>query len=260
MRKPRLVPITLAMLIGAMIFPGDARAQFAIFEKLFEKLTDVSFSTGINSADLVEGGTLGFSQFGVELLYNTGYAGATSTVTRTLTEVKISHTENKVDSVFTYTAKKVDDPDSAEWRFELGLGYGQISGLSVQTEQYTTRGAVREFPSASMYAAHATGLYGGLRSGLIQTVNLQADDELGNTKRGSGSAFQAGVVVGYAPSLAKWIPGIDAQKVFPFVELGWIHREFASIDWTGDVVPPELPKELDVGGWQVNFGVQMGVK
>ena len=132
------------------------------------------------------------------------------------------------------------------------MGYGQISTLNLSTSGYRVNGSVRELPAASLYATHIpTALYAGLRSGLIQTSNLQAYDAEGATLRASGTAFQGGVVAGIAP---------DAFSIFPFAEIGWVYRTFGSLDWSGDTVPPELPRRLDVGGWQLVVGIQTALQ
>lgn len=247
--------LSLALSVAAA---GGAHAQLSIFEEIFDRLTDVSLYVGSNlTSNDIGSANLNVSQFGIELIYD--IAATTQAVPGqpadsvdwTWTGTQVRRGGTGADTTYTYSMAYRAPPVDTVMTFELGLGYGQTSAIEMLTEEYTVVGSVRDFPSASLYVSdERSSFYAGLRSGLIQTSGLQAYDAAGTTLRASATAFQVGGLIGYAPRLF---------SVFPFLEAGWVFRQFGSIDWEGDVVPTELPRRLNLSGWQLVAGVQVSV-
>jgi hypothetical protein len=281
-RKPSMHPFTrsLSTLAAVLAVPlSSAHAQFVTLEKVFEKLTDVSVYAGRSfSGDAGRTGDRQLAQFGVELFIALGTISRplkpesaasktqrdtvsartprdstpADTLLRTLTEVTRKSVGGVVEMTETYTVKRRPLTADTTVRFELGLGYGQISGVQQQTGPYTIRGTVRELPSVSLYTTFThSGLYLGLRSGVIQATGLQIYDEAGVTKRAAPTAFQIGASLGWSPAFL---------GAFPFVEGGWMQRRFNSLDWNGDTVAVGIPRDINLSGWQVLAGVQIPLR
>jgi hypothetical protein len=248
------------VVVGALgiCLPPRANAQFSIFESLFERVTDVSFYVGSNlTSDVLRDHALNISQFGMEVLYTIGArtvpiaSQPRDSVRWVWTQTEVRRTDGQVDTVYHYTMAARPSPSDTVVTVELGLGYGQISGVEFAAEDMMVQGTVREFPAASIYVSHVpTSVYVGLRSGLVEARDLHAYDASGTTTRASPTSFQFGGMLGYAPAF---------ESFFPFVELGWVLREFGSVDWEGDVVDPVLPRRIDLSGWQVVVGVQVNL-
>lgn len=263
MKLCRPVPVMVIALSTLLVAPRPAEAQIGSFDKIFDKVTDLNFYAGTNfTSDALRERDNRPSQFGVELIYHLGTRRAASgtppkpvsrdSVKRTWIESEVTTSQGASEITNKYTITPAESTEPELLRFELGLGYGQISGIEHEVDQYTVTGMVREFPSASAYVTWVPlALYGGVRTGLLQTSGLHAYDASGNTRRANASAFQFGGVVGFAPRVA---------ALFPFIEAGYMFRDIQTIDWGGDVVPPAIPRRLDLSGWQVMFGIQLSLK
>lgn len=158
----------------------------------------------------------------------------------------------------------LDLPSSEAAPLELGLGTSFMTGFRAEEETLDLRGAMRAFPSISVYVSMPEWLdkenvvpYAGLNFGLLELWNAQiygrSGDENDRIEHGvSGETFEMGVTAGLAFEFA-------ASNSF-FVEGGVRRRKFASLDYSltdGDPSIPELwPLELDASGWLVALGFQ----
>lgn len=221
-RRGRLAvrPSTLA-LAALLLFPLPAHAQLGIVESLFRNVTDVGFYAGrgnyLPASETLRTGSWGLNSFGLELLFGVGETDST-----------------------------------AAWTYELAVGYGQIAGFELKNQDLDLRGAIRELPAITIYASHEpTGLYLGLRSGLLQTHSLQLYDSEGSTFTGAAQSFQLGAALGYARLV---------QGVYPFIEGGWMLRNFPGIEWKSPKIPEGVPRSLRLSGWQLLVGMQVALK
>lgn len=253
-------------LAAALALPAPVQAQLGLVEGLFRNVTDVAFyyarSEPLPDRDELETGDFGIYGFGVELLFGVGAntrrrviaaadPGAVRYVPR---ELRVERAGGDVDSVFVYDVVRPGATVQVDtlWLFELGIGYGQLAGFDLAAEGTSMSGAVRELPALSFYATHdPSGVYFGVRSGLLQTNALSVYLSDGTSVTGSAQTFQLGGVLGY---------GVDIGPMFPFVEAGYMLRHFPGLEWRSSTVPPEVPRTLTLSGWQVLVGVQVGLK
>ena len=227
MRK--LATALSATLLGlGLATPGHA--QLGMVESLFRNVTDVGFYVGRGNflpvSHSLETGDYGLYNFGVELLFAV-----------VPTEEPAEGEEEGPDPTFTY---------------ELGVGYGQIAGFYSKVEGLDLRAAVRELPAISFYVSHEpTGVYAGMRTGLLQTHALQGYMDDGRAFSGNAQSFQLGAALGYA---------LPVGGTYAFLEGGWMLRHFPSIEWRGSDLPAELPRSLRLSGWQLLVGLQVPIR
>lgn len=255
----RAAGLALAFL-GTWTSPGEA--QFGLVESLFSRVTDISFYGARGDlAPRQEGleAKGGLQGFGVELLFQVGAvtrpaepesAAVRDTVVLTWRERRVTRSGARADTVDTYDVGAARKPPEEElWTFELAIGYGQISGFSLEASGLDLRGSVRELPAVTLYASHVgTGAYLGLRTGLIETHALRLYESDGSLMEGSAQAFQLGGVAGLA---------FEVMGVYPFVEGAWMARSFPSVAWDSDALPAGTPRALRVSGWNISAGLQV---
>lgn len=248
--------ITMLLLLAA---PRPAVGQLSAVEALLRNATDLSFyfNTGglMPSSDALTTGDWGLAGFGVELLFEVGRVRARSTAAtatvaagdqaRQWTEMRIVRKGEQVDTTYVYE-------DEVLWTFELGVGYGQVTGFQSRDEGLDLRGAVRDLPAVSLYANYEPlRAYAGLRSGFMRTQGLQVYADDGTPISGTAESFLAGVVLG--KSLA-----IGSMTLF--LETAYWLRHFPSVQWSnGGPLPPGTPRDLTLSGWSVGTGIQFGV-
>lgn len=265
-RPATLRPIVRgAPLFGVLVLflaPSDAAGQYGFFSDLADRFSDLSFYADYGSiapeGDDVRG--RGLRSFGMELLFTIG------TVTRPTgpppeeadsvrlvwRESRVERTAEGTDTVDVYEVVHLEPapPTREVWAFELGLGYGQLSGFEARDPRIELKGAVRTLPSLSLYATYLElGTYFGLRSGLMEFKGLQVLDGEGGAWGGSGSSFLSGIVVGQAWTMA---------DLNVFLEGAYTVRDFPSVEWSGSP-PPGTPRSLNLSGWSVGAGIQFAV-
>jgi hypothetical protein len=254
------------LLLGTCVFtllvPRPAAAQFGIVESLFSNVTDISFYGSrvglLPRSDVLRTGEYGVYGFGVELFFEVGSVSRPlppepgDTATLRLTDVRVQRSGATADTLYDYEPVAAPERSEKIWSYELGIGYGQLSGFELRAPGFDIHGAVRELPAISFYASHeASGVYGGVRTGLLQTRGLQVVAPDGTVFAGSGESFQLGAALGYAA---------DLGGLFPFVELGWMLRHFPGIEWDATPLPPEVPRDLRLSGWQLQAGLQVALR
>src|SRR5690606_21890984 len=258
-RIARAVASSAAIAAATLAAPASAAAQLGAVEALLRNATDLSFyfNTGgiMPRSDGLGTGDWGLAGFGLELLFEIGRvharpAAAAATVAaeddaRQWTEMRIVRKGAQVDTTYIYK-------DDVLWTFELGVGYGQVTGFRSRVPGLDLRGAVRDLPAVSLYANHEPlNAYAGLRSGFMRTQGLQAFIDDGSTISGTAESFLAGVVLGKSLALG---------SMTLFLETAYALRHFPSIQWNTDgPLPPGTPRALTRSGWSVGTGIQFGI-
>ncbi|HSM37124.1 MAG TPA: hypothetical protein VK837_12050 [Longimicrobiales bacterium] len=260
------------LLVPALVllsWPSPADAQFGVFDALARRFSDVSFfgSAGglLPESDQLRSGTT--TSFGVEVLFEIGSIERTlpasvrpdgdapvDSVRIRWTGMQIIRSEDGVDTVYTYEVEPrppPPPPTETVWVFELGVGYGQLSGFNARDSSLDLKGSIRSLPFLSLYGSYEPiGVYGGLRSGFMKTEGLQVFDSEGTVFSGDADSFLAGVVLGYAVELL----GINV-----FAEGAYMVRDFPSVEWDGGPLPAGIPREMSLSGWTLGGGIQFSV-
>ena len=246
-----------------LLAPASAAAQFGFLGSLGDRFSDLSFfaNTGglAPSTDEVRADRL--PAFGLEILFTIGTVtretgpapSATDSVRRVWREMRVERTAAGVDTINIYDIEVVTTqaPTQDVWTFEVGLGYGQVSGFEAREASLDLRGSLRSLPAVSLYASYEDlGTYFGLRSGLMELTGLQVFDVEGRAVQGASQSFMAGFLVGQAWEIA----GLNL-----FIEGAYMRRDFPSVEWSADIPPPGTPRSMDLSGWSVGGGVQFGV-
>lgn len=243
--------------------PGSAHAQMGIFDALARRFSDVSFF--VNSGGLApsspEVRADRLSSFGIEVLVSIGEitrptgprVGGDSAVL-SWTGMQVVRRADGVDTINTYTVRPgvSRQPTEVVWSLELGLGYGQTAGFESRDPSFELKGAVRDLPSAALYASYEpTATYLGLRSGLMKLQALQIYDDTGRSWAGEAESFMAGAAVGQV---------VELLNLSFFAELGYSWRPFPSIRWTGaSPLPQGVPREMSLHSWSFGVGVQFAL-
>lgn len=258
---------TVAVALALLAAPSGAAAQFGPMEAFLRNVTDLSFygATGrlLPSSRQLRSGR-GMSAYGVELLFAIGtidrpIPGATApppvdSVRLAWKGREVRRSDGRVDTVDTYEVSRVPPPGPPKrtiWTFEMGFGYGQLSGLALRDTTLDLRGAVRDLPAASLYATYEpTGTYGGLRSGYMRTQGLQLINDAGDRFTGSAEAFLVGAVIGQA---------LEIGATALFLETAYTVRSFPSVQWQGSV-PAGAPRGLGLSQWSIAAGIQVSLR
>ena len=246
-----------------LLSAAPASAQYGFLGSLGNRFSDLSFFANVgglsSSSEYLRADRM--SHFGMEILFTV------STVTRPTgpprqpadsvrlvwREMRVEHTEEGVDTIYMYDVEptRASQPTRDVWTFELGLGYGQLAGFESREPSLQLRGSVRDLPAISLYASYEDlGTYFGLRSGLMELTGLQMTNADGDTWKGSGKSFMAGVLAGQAWEVA----GFNV-----FFEAAWTLRDFPSVEWSGSGLPTATPRDMNLSGWSIGTGVQFGV-
>jgi hypothetical protein len=245
------------------LLPTPAHAQFGVYDALARRFSDVSFymhSGGLNPRP-AELAADRLSAYGIEVLLEIGSVSRPAgprqapadTVALTWTEMRVTTGTEGTDTVYSYQVRRntAVQPVAHIWVFELGVGYGQVTGFSSAVPGIEIRGAVRELPTVSLYANYdPLGTYIALRSGFIRFQGLQAWDSEGRSFAGEAESFLAGAALGQA---------VTRGGITVFGEAGYALRPFPSIRWSGGQVPPAIPRGLDLHGWTVGAGIQFAL-
>jgi hypothetical protein len=275
-RAPRLLPPlprpcrSLPILaLALLIWPSPADAQFGVFDALARRFSDVSFFGSAGGllpepAELRSGTT---TSFGVEVLFEIGSIERTlpastrpnpaepaDSVHIRWTGMQVVRSEDGVDTIYTYEVERRSPPSpptETVWLFELGVGYGQLSGFNARDPSLDLKGSIRSLPFLSLYGSYEPiGVYGGLRSGFMTTEGLQVFDAEGNVFSGDADSFLAGVVLGYS---------IEILGINVFTEGSYTVRDFPSVAWDKGQLPPGIPREMSLSGWNFGGGIQFSV-
>jgi hypothetical protein len=257
-----LVPACLLAALTSIVAASPAAGQYGFLGSLGSRFSDLSFFAEVGRLDSDDEGIVGdgIRVFGMEILFTVG------TVTREVApapvpedsvrlvwrESRVERTAEGVDTVDIYDVVPVETSPTIEtvWSFELGLGYGQLTGFDAAADGIELKGAVRNLPAVSLYASYEDfGTYFGVRSGLMEFTGLQVVDAQGESWNGSGQSFLTGVLVGQAWSVA---------ELNFYIEGAYTVRDFPSVEWSGSP-PPETPRSIDVSGWSLGAGIQFGI-
>jgi hypothetical protein len=261
-RGPRGLPPSALVAAALLAMPGPAAAQIGIYDALARRFSDVSFYANVGGlspssrevrADQLTG-------FGIEVLLTiggvsrpTGPPVRTDSVVLTWTEMQVVTNATGVDTIHTYQVRPgvVRQPSEPVWSFELGLGYGQMTGFGSNVEGLDLKGAVRDLPTVSLYASYVpSGTYFGVRSGFMKLQALQLYDEEGRSWSGESESFMAGLALGQV---------LDLLNLSFFGEVGYAMRPFPSIRWSGGPLPTGIPREISLHSWSVGVGVQFAL-
>lgn len=261
--RGRLAGAVLAAALIALLAPRPAAAQLGAIEGLASRVSDLSFYAtfgSVSNGGPLESDAFGVSSYGLEVLFEVGTIDRVvrqapppaDSVRVRWTRMVVERRGRRADTTYTYEVEPVPEPAAETeriWTFEMGLGYGEISGYRAAEEGLDLRGVIRELPSISLYASYEPlGFYMGLRSGFMRLQGLQLYVDDGEALGGDAESFLAGVLVGQA-----WeVLGLNV-----FIEGAWTARDFSNIQW--DAPPPPDFRGLDLTGWSVGTGVQFSV-
>jgi hypothetical protein len=260
-----LAPLLFSLSL-VFLLPTGVTAQLGAVEAFARRVTDVSFyvNTGglYPSSSTLQTGGAGLAAYGLELLFSIGEVSKPlpgvsqskgDTVSVEWIQTTLTQHDDHTDTTNVYEVKplKRSVPSETIWLFEMGLGYGQVTGFSGSDQNTELRGTIRDLPSVSFYASYEPlGGYFGFRSGFIRVQGLQYYDETGGSYSGKAESFLAAGMVGYA----KEFLGFNL-----FLESGYSLRHFPSIVWSGGPLPSGIPKELNMSGWFLGTGIQFAI-
>jgi hypothetical protein len=250
--------------------PVPAAAQFGAIEAFVRNVTDISFYGGLvrlapASDRLTERGS-GMPTYGVEMLFEIGSVSrpigdappaGRDTARMELVRMEVHSSGGRADTVRFYEPRSPPPParpTTRVWTFEMGFGYGQVTGFDIAGSDLDMRGAVRDLPSVSVYANHeASGIYAGLRSGFMKTQGLQVVDTVdGTSVDGTAESFLVGTALGYA---------LDTGGAAFFIETAYSMRYFPSVQWTGDAaLRARVPRDLQLSGVSFTAGIQIALR
>lgn len=182
---------------------------------------------------------------------------------------EVVNRNGKPDTTTIYEPGEDSTIMSSYLMLEVGVGYSQFSGFSSVDPSFELKGAVREIPSVSIYGTLASDdassllkhlrLRLGLRSGLIQLWDVQANDPIDattfDTYTGSAHTFQLGANAGLA--------FVFKKELYPFIEYSWMLRKFPSVQWSlaeAHTMPQRFPTELDFTGPSLTVGLRIDIK
>ncbi|HSJ24838.1 MAG TPA: hypothetical protein VK929_09235 [Longimicrobiales bacterium] len=261
MPRAAAIVTVVAALVGAL--PQAVVAQFGIYDALARSFSDVSFYMHTGGLAPATPGVQAnrLSAYGIEVLLEIGAVSRpdgpprppADSVSVVWTQMEVTTGAAGTDTVYRYDVRR-NSPAQATvpvWTFELGVGYGQLTGFRSSESDIDLRGAIRELPTVSVYATYEpSGTYLGLRSGFIRFQGLQAWDMSGQSWSGEADSFLAGVALGQSAS---------ALGFTLFVEGGYALRPFPSIRWSGAALPSGVPRSMDLHGWTIGGGLQFSL-
>lgn len=263
---PRAVAARVPAIALAAVFalPAGAAGQLGAIEGLASRVSDLGFYATFGTvADggPIESDAFGVASYGLEVLFEVGAIerevgvrqASPDSVQIEWVGMVVERSGRRADTTYTYEVMPAPEPEpqmETLWTFELGLGYGEISGYRASEAGVDLRGVVRELPSISLYASYApVGFYAGLRSGFmrLQGLQLYLDDDA-SPITGDADSFLAGVLVGQI---------VEVLGLNVFVEGAWTVRDFPSVTWSAP--PPPSLRSIDLTGWSIGTGVQFSV-
>lgn len=258
--------LALFLAFASELVPAAAMAQVSIYDAISRRFSDVSFFANTGALAPASGGIRGdrVTSYGIEVLLEIGgvsrpapappLPGDSATVV--WTGRQITHDGSQADTVDTYEVRPrvVRAAREPIWTFELGVGYGQLTGFGLENEELDMRGAARDLPSLSLYASYEPlGGYLGVRSGFAKLQGLQVIDPEGRVFGGEAESFMAGIAVGEFVEIL-------SLSLSLFVEGAYTWRDFPSVRWSGPgALPRELPRSMSLSGWTLGAGLPFGV-
>jgi hypothetical protein len=268
----RTVTMILVLLSS---FPSQLLGQIGILEGLFKNITDINayglVGSFTNRPDELAGSldrgaarSSGLSGIGIETSFFMGGLGPLADKRDTIPPIDtLEIRSTRVDSVETKEVlvyKRKPQPKDYRWKMELGLGYTELRGFVSTVDSVDIRGAIRELPAVSLYVTYNRNspfsFYGGLRTGLVQLQGFRAFVQKAGTTdetySATGTTFQLGLVGGLIG---------DTGPVTIFVEPGYTHRRFPSLDWSNinGSVDDRLARSLDMSTFTIAIGAQIGI-
>ena len=271
-RRPSSAHLAVPVLALALcaFAPAPASAQLGVIEAFARRVTDLSFNASLGglspSSPEARGDAFDVRGFGLELLFEIGTVeevtgsapAARDTADLVWTEMVVVVGPDGVDTTFVYDVVEPPPPSAPTreiWTFEMGIGYGQVTGFGSGDPTIDLRGQIRDLPSASLYANYApSGIYLGLRSGFMALRGLRAYDTAGEAYSGIADSFLLAGLVGTS---------VEVLSINVFGEVAYSVREFPSVEWRAvrstTPLPVNLPRELSLSGWSIQVGVQFGM-
>ena len=269
-------PTTAAIIFVSLISPASLPAQD--FAELIKEVGAISFSMSCwSERGAVErkGCPSKEVDYGIEVSYPVTKVPFPLSHNRTVpgewkpVRKEVINKNGKPDTTTIYEAGEDTTIMSSYMLVEVAVGYSQFSGFSSVDPSFELKGAVREIPSVSIYGTFSSDdessslkhfkLRLGLRSGLIQLWDVQANDPIDaktfDTYTGNAHTFQLGGVAAFAFAYKK--------ELYPFVEYSWMLRKFPSVQWSqpeAHTVPQRFPRELDFTGPSLAFGLRINIK
>lgn len=275
-KLPNMKTATTALIIASLISPASLPAQD--FAELIKEVGAISFSMSCwSERGAVErkGCPSKEVDYGIEVSYpvtkvpfpwshNKTVAGEWKAVRK-----EVINKNGKPDTTTIYEPGEDTTIMSSYMLVEVAVGYSQFSGFSSVDPSFELKGAVREIPSVSVYGTFSSDDESsslkhfkfrlGLRSGLIQLWDVQANDPIDantfDTYTGNAHTFQLGGVAAFAFAYKK--------EIYPFVEYSWMLRKFPSVQWSlaeAHTMPQRFPRELDFTGPSLSFGLRIDIK
>lgn len=263
-----VVPLVAVAL--TVLAPAPASAQLGVIEAFARRVTDLSFNASLGglspSSPEARGDAFDVRGFGLELLFEIGTVQevtgpappARDSAELVWREMVVVAGPDGVDTTFVYDVVEPPPPSAPTreiWTFEMGIGYGQVTGFGSGDPTIDLRGQIRDLPSASLYANYVpAGFYLGLRSGFMALRGLRAYDTAGEAYSGIADSFLLAGLLGTS---------VEVMSLDVFAEAAYSIRSFPSVEWravsSGTSLPLNLPRELSLSGWSVAVGVQFAM-
>jgi hypothetical protein len=147
-------------------------------------------------------------------------------------------------------------PEERAIDFDLGIGYGQMDGLSLRAP-FELHGSVRELPSISAYAtvrvSDRFGVYAGVRTGVVtlQDAQLYVSDATSSALFSlSSTSFEFGAPLGLDYHVA--------ADLHVTLEAAYMRRVFNSLSYDPPAgIPADAPRTLDLSGMSWSLGIQI---
>ncbi|MDX1418417.1 MAG: hypothetical protein R3181_00500 [Rubricoccaceae bacterium] len=146
-------------------------------------------------------------------------------------------------------------PSVGDTDFELAFGASAVQGFQANEPTLDLRTSIRTLPTVSVYASRL-GLpsgsplipYFGAGFGFTELWNARGYAPDGTVYPLQAETFELGAVAGTYLNTGP-IRGL-------YVELGYRRREFSSLVWETEQLPPGWPRSADASGIVVNLGWQ----
>ena len=152
----------------------------------------------------------------------------------------------------------IDLPSFGGSEFELSLGTNYVRGFEAVEPTLDLHASLRTLPQVAVYAAFV-GIsdeaviqpYAGVSFGFSELWNARGYDAAGNTYDLSADTYELGAIGGLYVN--KGLKGL-------YVEAGYRIRNFESLNWNAETIPPGWPRSIDTSSFIVNVGWQFRIR